>query len=350
MNDDGFRQHLPNVPGCVPPACLPYSPFNMPSAFLRRGDQGVFPVNVSTVKVPTSALIFSAAFNNCHPEVDPLSRFKGPFNNDGNAPITFPAMKKPVKRKYDMTKRRTNAVMKKRGEIRDPNDTPPKPARCAWNFFFKTHYVQIRQENADGKSFNVKEAFVNIGAQLGDTWRSLPLEEKEIFENMAQDDKTRYVEETKRYRGRMDHKKIMDHFKDSEFDVQVEEKPVADILLVNLDDATSVGICLILFQLHKERTGSGNLTIDSASSEAEVETLIAKKAYRMVCMDIQSDDLLISMRRNNHTGFIAGVSTNSHLEEEIFLKNGADAIADGTSETPLANTLYSLLSQRKLQN
>ncbi|GBG33154.1 High mobility group protein-like NHP1 [Hondaea fermentalgiana] len=89
------------------------------------------------------------------------------------------------------------AKKSKKRRQRDP--LAPKPARYAWNFFFKEHYKKIRNKNYGGEHFDVQKAFTDIGHSLGDKWKSLTAEEKEPYNKMAQEDKKRFEREMKEY-------------------------------------------------------------------------------------------------------------------------------------------------------
>lgn len=88
---------------------------------------------------------------------------------------------------------------KKSRKRRQRDPLAPKPARYAWNFFFKEHYKKIRNKNYGGEHFDVQKAFTDIGHSLGDKWKALTAEEKEPYIKMAQDDKKRFEREMKEY-------------------------------------------------------------------------------------------------------------------------------------------------------
>ncbi|CAK9035777.1 Non-histone chromosomal protein 6, partial [Durusdinium trenchii] len=80
---------------------------------------------------------------------------------------------------------------------KDPN--APKPARYAWNFFFKEHYKKIRSKGASGVHFDVQKAFTDIGHSLGEKWKALTAAEREPYVELARKDKLRFEEEMREY-------------------------------------------------------------------------------------------------------------------------------------------------------
>ena len=70
---------------------------------------------------------------------------------------------------------------KKKRRKRDP--TLPKPARFAWNFYFRDQYTKIRNSEPSEHN-NVQKAFTEIGYDLGKKWKSLSKEEKEPLKKL----------------------------------------------------------------------------------------------------------------------------------------------------------------------
>uniref|UniRef100_A0A7S2RIM8 HMG box domain-containing protein n=1 Tax=Mucochytrium quahogii TaxID=96639 RepID=A0A7S2RIM8_9STRA len=85
----------------------------------------------------------------------------------------------------------------KKRRVRDP--LAPKPARYAWNFFFKEHYKKIRNKNDNGAHFDVQKAFTDIGHSLGEKWKGLSAAEREPYIKMAREDRKRYEKEKLEY-------------------------------------------------------------------------------------------------------------------------------------------------------
>ncbi len=87
----------------------------------------------------------------------------------------------------------TQQKVRKKRFKRDP--LAPKPARYAWNFFFKKHYKQFRAKEFGDERFDVQKAFTDIGASLGDHWTKLTTEEREPYFKLAAEDKKRFARE-----------------------------------------------------------------------------------------------------------------------------------------------------------
>jgi hypothetical protein len=91
-------------------------------------------------------------------------------------------------------------VAAKKERKRRPRDPlAPKPARYAWNFFFKDHYNQARSKEVGLDRYDVQKAFTDIGATLGMQWKKLTPSEREPFLKLAAADKKRYAREMLHY-------------------------------------------------------------------------------------------------------------------------------------------------------
>ena len=87
----------------------------------------------------------------------------------------------------------------KRGRKRKKRDPDaPKPARFAWNFFFKERYTEIRNQAPEGHH-NVQRAFTQIGYTLGQEWKNLSDEQRAPYMTMAAKDRQRYESELREY-------------------------------------------------------------------------------------------------------------------------------------------------------
>eukprot|EP01083_Nonionella_stella_P130453 395899_1 len=69
----------------------------------------------------------------------------------------------------------------------------PKRARGSFVLFTKDERPKIQQENPTIK-------FTDLGAVMGKRWRNLPAEERRKYDNLAEQDKTRFAQEMELYK------------------------------------------------------------------------------------------------------------------------------------------------------
>jgi len=257
---------------------------------------------------------------------------------------------------------------------RDP--LAPKPARYAWNFFFKEHYKKLRSREHTHEHFDVQKAFTDIGANLGERWKALSDEDRKPYMELAKADKLRYQKELKEYLqansststtsppvqtsteadadadaepGAMRDNRESDSDADDDsndsgkkkiskfeepgpdFDPNDEANSVqmtADILVTDDDEAF---IFMITKKLSRLAIRHGvNLNIDTAvnGQEALKKVLDENKNYSVVTMDkdmgedLDGVETIKLMREGGYAGCVLGVSASNH--EEDFDNVGAD--------------------------
>lgn len=85
----------------------------------------------------------------------------------------------------------TNPKKRKERKERDPK--APKSATSAYMYFSKHHRMLLKQENSD-------LTFGDLGKTVGAMWKAATPEEKRPFEELAAEDKNRYINELNDYR------------------------------------------------------------------------------------------------------------------------------------------------------
>ncbi|KAJ1458742.1 high mobility group box domain-containing protein [Pelagophyceae sp. CCMP2097] len=83
--------------------------------------------------------------------------------------------------------------LKKRKERKEKDPKAPKSATSAYMYFSKHHRLLLKQENAD-------LTFGDLGKTVGAMWKAAAPLEKRPFEELAAEDKQRYVSELADYR------------------------------------------------------------------------------------------------------------------------------------------------------
>ncbi|KAJ8614511.1 hypothetical protein CTAYLR_000784 [Chrysophaeum taylorii] len=82
---------------------------------------------------------------------------------------------------------------KKRKERKEKDPKAPKSATSAYMYFSKHHRMLLKQENSD-------LTFGDLGKTVGAMWKAATPEEKRPFEELAAEDKNRYINELNDYR------------------------------------------------------------------------------------------------------------------------------------------------------
>lgn len=268
-----------------------------------------------------------------------------------------PAKKKPKKRKRN-------------------HPRGPKPARYAWNFYFKEKYQKIRKDGGSGL-FDVQEAFTKVGLRLGNAWKALTPEERQPYLDMAAKDRLRYERQMELFNKGLDFNADTKDKEESDAksddntvssDVKEEKKQeekegtkdqasneaaspsrppathtvTADILVTDDDDAFIMLMEATLKRINKKMEGTKvNLNIHKAKSgsEALTKVLDEQQKYAVITMDKEmgSDSLdgcetIKKMRDSGYDGFVVGV-TGHPESKESFKSNGADAtLTKGSSK------------------
>jgi len=94
---------------------------------------------------------------------------------------------------YTEQKKTTAAPAKKRKDRKEKDPKAPKSATSAYMYFSKHHRMLLKQENSD-------LTFGDLGKTVGAMWKAATPEEKRPFEELAAEDKTRYVNELSDYK------------------------------------------------------------------------------------------------------------------------------------------------------
>mmetsp|Transcript_25937 Transcript_25937/g.75594 ORF Transcript_25937/g.75594 Transcript_25937/m.75594 type:complete len:251 (-) Transcript_25937:36-788(-) len=82
---------------------------------------------------------------------------------------------------------------RKKRERKDRDPKAPKSATSAYMFFSKHHRMLLKQENAD-------LSFGDLGKTVGAMWKAATPEEKRPFEELAAEDRVRYLGELSQYK------------------------------------------------------------------------------------------------------------------------------------------------------
>ena len=106
-------------------------------------------------------------------------------------PIQVPAEPVPV----------PAAPVKKRKKRKKKDKNAPKKAKNGFLFFSMSSRPRVELENP---GFN----FIDIAKHIGQLWRSMSIEDKAIFQEMADKDKVRYQTEVAAYRAKQKNKAL----------------------------------------------------------------------------------------------------------------------------------------------
>lgn len=94
---------------------------------------------------------------------------------------------------YTEQKKAGPGATKKRKERKEKDPKAPKSATSAYMYFSKHHRMLLKQENSD-------LTFGDLGKTVGAMWKAATPEEKRPFEELAAEDKNRYISELNDYR------------------------------------------------------------------------------------------------------------------------------------------------------
>ena len=97
-----------------------------------------------------------------------------------------------IPRRYADSKKNPAPPRRKR-ERRDRDPKAPKSATSAYMYFSKHHRMLLKQENAD-------LSFGDLGKTVGAMWKAATPEEKRPFEELAAEDRARYLSELSQYK------------------------------------------------------------------------------------------------------------------------------------------------------
>lgn len=89
--------------------------------------------------------------------------------------------------------RKATPLNRKKRERKDRDPKAPKSATSAYMFFSKHHRMLLKQENAD-------LSFGDLGKTVGAMWKAATPEEKRPFEELAAEDRVRYLGELSQYK------------------------------------------------------------------------------------------------------------------------------------------------------
>jgi hypothetical protein len=92
-------------------------------------------------------------------------------------------------------------VNRKKRERKERDPKAPKSATSAYMFFSKHHRMLLKQENAD-------LSFGDLGKTVGAMWKAATPEEKRPFEELAAEDKVRYLGELSQYKALQSSQKL----------------------------------------------------------------------------------------------------------------------------------------------
>ena len=73
--------------------------------------------------------------------------------------------------------------------------TKPKAPQTAFFYFAMNNRTDVREELGDPNA-----PASTVAKILGDRWRALPAAEKELYQDVATQDRNRYLKEMKRYK------------------------------------------------------------------------------------------------------------------------------------------------------
>jgi len=275
--------------------------------------------------------------------------------NPGYGEVTIMQMGQPAQRAEEPQRRK----QKKRKR----NANKPKPARYAWNFYFKEQYQKIRNDGGSGL-FDVQEAFTKIGEKLGNRWKSLSAEERQPYLDMATADKARYEREMEKYRLGLDFRedtkaieakakqakeekekettnkeepkddagpKEAEEHKEAAAGTNSETKPVeqidasgvtADILVTDDDDTFIVMMELTLNRLNQKFKGV-KLNIEKAANGEEAIRKVVDEKRKYACITVDKEmgpgadgyEVVQQMRKSGYDGGILGVTGNKNCED-----------------------------------
>lgn len=246
----------------------------------------------------------------------------------------------------------------------------------------------MRKDGGDGL-FDVQEAFTKVGLRLGNKWKSLSVEERKPYVEMAAQDRQRYEREMELYNKGLDFRadtkekeekrsKTGSEEKDDDsstgdetkegakaaddedaasategsadgenksghdaaevakngaIDPNVTHQVTADILVTDDDDTFIVMMEATLKRLHKDMNGKVNLNIHKAKSgtEALAKVVEEQQKYLVITMDKEmgpdSPDGYQTVKKMRESGYNGFVLglTGDPNCEKSFETNGADA-------------------------
>jgi CheY-like chemotaxis protein len=250
----------------------------------------------------------------------------------------------------------------KKRKMRDPK--APKPARYAWNFFFKKEYTRMREkENSD--SLDVQQAFTDLTEQVGRKWKSLPPKARAPYVALALEDKRRYEQELAAYNGTpAEELKVPSRTSNFEsfassraaFGLSIDgigrrdggaegadgEKPKytwepqcsADVLVCDDDMAFQLMLKRKLRKAYYKR--GKEPTIETATNGEEMLELMLKagRSYAMVTLDSEMGmanmtgiETIRMLRKANYTGLVVGITAFGDEEHyKAFMDGGVDAV------------------------
>lgn len=269
---------------------------------------------------------------------------------------------------------------KKKNKRKRTNPDKPKPARYAWNFFFKERYQKLRKGGGSGL-FDVQEAFTKIGEKLGNAWKALSPEERKPYADMAAEDKARYEREMKKYKLGLDFRetpkdeeksadvkseeaKTKDE-KDNETEGEKIEKELspeekgpdvseitADILVTDDDETFMVMMEATLKRLNKKFQGVPKINIHKAKNGEEAIKKVVEEQRKYACITVDKEmgpgkdgfETVKSIRDSGYEGVVLGVTGNQNCEKG-FGEMGADTTLMKGSQT-LFNQIYSFVVEK----
>lgn len=264
---------------------------------------------------------------------------------------------------------------KKSGRKRKRNDGP-KPARYAWNFFFKERYQKIRNGGGSGL-FDVQEAFTKIGLKLGNVWKGLSAEERQPYLDMAAKDKARYEREMKKYKLGLpfkdveqekeeknapeDEGKSVDEKAEKDAETKEEKKEdktpdiseiTADILVTDDDETFMVMMEATLRRLNKKFQGVPKINIHKAKNGEEAIKKVVEEQRKYACITVDKEmgpgkdgfETVKQIRDSGYKGTVLGVTGNEG-NEDGFGKMGADTTLMKGSQQ-LFNQIYSFVVEK----
>lgn len=268
------------------------------------------------------------------------SVYQGEVHNPDRPPVTMVHTGRADGSMVDGTSK------KKARKRKRANPRAPKPARYAWNFFFKEKYQQLRKDGGDGL-FDVQEAFTKVGLRLGNKWKKLSVEERKPYVEMAAKDRQRYEREMELFNKGLDFRtlnkendekrvKTEDSEKEQETKSSEETKDHAikseapesspESKLTDIDKTTDIE--------HQSESTTDDTKTNSTIVPAPVEATIDPNVAHQVTADIlvtDDDDTFIVMMeatlKRLHKDLNGKVNLNIHKA-----KSGTEALAKVVEE------------------